>query len=245
MRQFATAILIALGTSSHLSAQFPAPEREPRFTIAPVVGWGFGSTVDGDITIGHDGFFDGGPFEFNIAPGSMWGLTADYLVLGRLSASAGILYGARGGTTTSASINGEPRLFDIDGSSLLMGRIGARFELIEPVHELQIYRPRAWVYGGLALVREDPPEDFVNPALSKVAFHPGVHFGVDAEVPTKLRNVSVRFGLDDTFLFWRDLAIERAFDREIDTDFGSDAVPIVLAENAHLIMAKIGLSYRF
>jgi hypothetical protein len=245
MRHVTTAILIALATASHLSAQLPAPEPPKRFTIAPIAGWAFGSTVQGDITIGHDGFFDGGPFEYNVPPGAMVGLSADYLVLGRLSASAAILYGSRGRTSSSAEINGEPRLYDIDGSKLLMARLGARFELIEPVHELQMYHPRAWVYGGLAMVHENPPEDLINPALSKAAFHPGLHLGVDAEVPTKIRNVSLRFGLDDTFLFWRDLAIERAFSREIDVDYGRDAVPVVLADNANLIMAKIGLAYRF
>src|SRR5688572_19238177 len=116
MRHIAAAILMALGTSSHLSAQLPAPERPLRFTVAPMVGWGFGTTVKGDLTIGHDGFFDGGPFEFNIAPGSMVGISVDYLVLSRLSASAAVLYGSRSSTETSARINGEPRLFDIDGS---------------------------------------------------------------------------------------------------------------------------------
>jgi opacity protein-like surface antigen len=242
MKRHAALVLIAtLAIPCAASAQLMTPP-PTRWSVTPLVGWAFSSKVKGDVVIGAAGKIQTGTFDYDVGGGPITGVAAEYMVIGRLAARASIRYNSRGTTESTTALNGDLIPGSVPGSSLWIAVLGGRFELVEPESSLQITHPRAFVHAGLALVHESPSSSL---PLASSQNHPGVNFGVDAELPTAVHRVSVRFGFEDTYMFWRNAGIQENFDREFTSEFASPAVTAVNANNAHAFALTAGVAFHF
>lgn len=240
-RQLAFAFIAALVVPGAAHAQMLEPERPLRLTVSPFLGYAFSTTVKGNVAIGANGQVQTGRFENKVGGGRVTGVAADYLLIGRLGVMGGLAYTSRSVTLSTTSLNGDLIPGSTPGGSIITLKAGGRFQLIEPESSLQTYHPRAYVYGGAAMLRES----FSDNIGGGSTIHPGLNIGVDAELTTPSRRVTLRFGAEDTYVFWRDRGVSQAFGAEFTSEFGTEAFAFATAHNAHVFGINAAIALHF
>jgi hypothetical protein len=240
-RHIAFAFVAMLVVPCAARAQLLEPERPLRLTVSPLIGYAFSTKVSGFVLIGVNGQVQSGAFETHTGAGPVTGVAADYLLRGRLGVMGSLTYTSRGNYASTTALNGDLIPGSTPGGSMITLKGGGRFELVEPESDLQIYHPRAYVHAGGALMRESFPSSIGGGST----IHPGLNAGVEAEITTPSRRVSLRFGFEGTYVFWRDNGVSRSFGTEFTSEFGSPAIAAATADNAHVFEISAALALHF
>ncbi len=240
-RLVAFAFIATLAVPVAARAQIIDPVRPLRLTVSPIIGYAMTTTVKGVVSISTPDGTQFANFENKVGGGPTSGIAADYLLVGRLGVQGALMYTSRGATNTTTAFNGDLIPGAFPAGSMITLKAGGRFELVETESELQIYHPRAYVYGGGALMRES----FSSAVGGGSAIHPGINGGIDAEIATPSRRVSVRFGVQDTYYFWRNQGFSRGFANEFTSELGTEAFALADAHNAHVFEVNAALAFHF
>jgi hypothetical protein len=217
-----------------------------RFGISPYVGFSPAFKSKGTRAI-----YTGGAqpqlvseyYEFDYASGPVTGLSAELQVAPRYSVVASAAWNNRKHTTVHEQ-NGNMRLET--GSQFWFAKLGGllRFRDVESNMQMRTINAAFFVAG--AFIREIPETSiFSTSAFTSAANHYGVNLGAEAEVPFASRKVAFQAALEDFVVFWSKDALYRRFETETMNTYGPDAISEISPERSHLLVARVGLSFRF
>lgn len=174
-----------------------------------------------------------------IGGGTAAGLNIDVPLASRIGLTALGAYASR--SETVFTVLETEDTYRIDGSNILMGRLGLALHLHEPVSELVLRRLGASVWVGGVMMHERPRNSLGTGDFLDNSTHFGVNFGFSGDIPFADNRLALQIGAEDNVMWWSEssgLAYE-FFGRP-----GTIEETSVSADMSHAWLFRVGLSIR-
>lgn len=238
---YALATLFALPCAAQAQGD---PGWGPLLRISPYVAVSPGFSQEGFATVFTNSSL--GEVEYEIEHGSSlgFGLNAEYRVWNRFGVVVGGMWSSRGEGRLIDWTEEEVREFE--GTTMWMGKAGLVMHLREVRPDLQLRRLNASIYVAPALIHDAPKSSPLTPmAATKSVNHWGLNLGAEAELPLANQRLAFTAGFEDWIIMWD----EAKYSDRVEAYFrqrsgASDADVAVDPDNSHLVIFRLGLTYR-
>jgi hypothetical protein len=182
-------------------------------------------------------------YDFEYGAGAVAGVNVEVRAWNRFSGIGALAWSSRGRTVFETD-DGE--LFEDAGSDLFFVKAGGAMRFREPDSDLQRRRLNASVFLAAAFIREKPEVLLFSASeFTKSRNHWGVNFGAEGELPLPDRRFAFHGALEDYMIMWDDEAVRQRLAGSIRGAYGADAEAIVAPDRSHVIMMRLGFSYRW
>lgn len=219
---FAASFILPAAGSAQLMPLQDDPSWTPSFRVTPFIGYLTAADREERWMSGDDD----GAVILHTGGATAVGVNLEKRILGSWGVTAAAAYGPRGATTVEFIDEGG--FFEIEGSDIMLARLGASFNLRDPESALAMRRLNASVFGGGVVMLERPRGEPTGEQALDDATHIGVNVGVNGELPFASDRFAVQLGIENNFMWWGEQTSVRT---------SSDA--------SHTWLLRAGMSFRF
>lgn len=196
---FAATLMLPAGGSGQGWMTQDEPVLSPYLRITPFVGY-----LPSFVRL-EDWSHAGSTFvqsEVTIAGGPATGIAVEAPLYGRFGLTAAALFGSRDATVFEVLETGEE--FLLDGSRVILGRVGVMVGLTEDPSELVLRRLNASVFAGVTVLHERPRNEFGTAEFMDSGTHLGGNLGVVGELPFAGDRFAIQAAIEDHIMYWRE-----------------------------------------
>lgn len=215
----------------------------PTLRITPYIGVSPGITQSGRALVFVNGNTDRRDYELEYSSSLPLGVNIEYRLWNRFSAVVG---GAWARRSSGRLLDFTDELvYTTDGTNLLMAKAGLAMRLRESASEMQLRRLNASLSLAPAVIFDKPATDaFSPPAATKTVRSWGVNLGADAELPLANNRLAFSAGVDDWIMLWNKDDYRFRVEPYVQAS-NPGAVLVVDPDKTHMVVARVGLTWRF
>ncbi|MGQ0813246.1 MAG: hypothetical protein ACT4O1_02140 [Gemmatimonadota bacterium] len=215
----------------------------PVLRVTPWIGVSPGFTQEGFATVFTGGGVGGREYELEYGSSISFGANAEYRFWQRFSAIGGVVWSSRG---KGDLLDFEDEIaYATDGATLWMVKAGLALRLREVRPDVQLRRLNASITAAPVFIHDVPKTNPLTPAGGdEVADHWGLNLGAEAELPLTGGRLAFQVGFEDYIIIWDETNFNPRVAGYIRTQ-NADAAVAIEPDNSHLVMFRVGLSWRF
>lgn len=237
---YALAPLFALPCAAQAQGD---PGWGPTWRISPFVAASPGFSQEGFATIGTASSVSDHAYQLEHGSSVAFGVNAEYRAWNRFAVVVGGLWTSRG---QGRLIDFDEEAYaDFEGTTMWMAKAGLAMRLREVRPDLQMYKMNASIYIAPALIHDAPKSTVFTPQVSTAAInHWGLNLGAEAEMPLANQRLAFTAALEDWIILWN----EGNYSERIGGYYQQSDPDVAVAvdpDNSHLVIFRLGLTYRF